>query len=190
MKILKCENCGANIEIKEGKQEGYCEYCGAKYVLNSEKHEEDYELERLIVEETERTKREKFKIAEERKKIIMAVVGTIMFVIMCIIIGFSADACEKRNLEKKEQEHIVKGEIKTTISASACEGKDYEDVVLIFETAGFENIVLAENPDLILGFLAQEYEVDTVTINGDGDFDKGDWFSKNAIVKITYHVFP
>lgn len=36
MKKLKCETCGANLQIDEKKEFGYCEYCQTKYKLNDE----------------------------------------------------------------------------------------------------------------------------------------------------------
>ena len=41
MKLItqKCPACGANLEIEEGRDFSYCQYCGSKILIDSEKKE-------------------------------------------------------------------------------------------------------------------------------------------------------
>ena len=42
IKSLKCPECGANLEIEEGRSFCFCQYCGCKIMLDEEKHEYTY----------------------------------------------------------------------------------------------------------------------------------------------------
>lgn len=91
MVALKCPQCGADLEVKEGRQIMYCMYCGAKIVLDNEneyiyryvdeaaleKAETDrmlmqHELEMEKLKETNRNKRIKRKIIAT---VILAIIG-------------------------------------------------------------------------------------------------------------------
>lgn len=39
LKVLKCPECRANIEIEEGRNSCFCTYCGCKIILDEEKQE-------------------------------------------------------------------------------------------------------------------------------------------------------
>lgn len=68
--------------------------------------------------------------------------------------------------------------------------KHYTEVVSIFESRGFINIKTNALEDLITGWITKDGEVESVTINGDAEFNKREVFPKDAIVVITYHTFP
>lgn len=38
---LKCPECGADISIEEGHKQCFCQYCGAKIILDDGKTEEE-----------------------------------------------------------------------------------------------------------------------------------------------------
>ena len=54
---------------------------------------------------------------------------------------------------------------------------------------GFKNINTEKVADLKFGILSSEGDVKEVTINGDNDFKKDDYFDEQSIIKIYYHVF-
>ena len=42
LKVLKCPECRANLEIEDDRTSCYCQYCGCKIILDSEKQEYTY----------------------------------------------------------------------------------------------------------------------------------------------------
>nr|WP_263326071.1 hypothetical protein [Neobacillus sp. Marseille-Q6967] len=64
---------------------------------------------------------------------------------------------------------------------------NYEDVVKSFEDAGYTNITVNVDYDIITGWLTDEGEVESVTIDGEKKFNSYDEFRLDAEVKITYH---
>ncbi|WP_430603741.1 hypothetical protein IGJ02_001311 [Enterococcus sp. DIV0724b] len=105
-----------------------------------------------------------------------------LFTIVVIFFSFILVGC---NSEKKEDTMI-----KTPASAKELKKENYEDVQKLFNQAGFEDIVLKEEADLKIGLLSKEGDVDSISIDGDTKFEKGDSFDKTAEVVIIYHVFP
>ena len=75
------------------------------------------------------------------------------------------------------------------ISAKEAKGMNYADVVEAFEDAGFINITVNAEYDIITGWLTNDGEVGTVTINGDKKFDSYDEYRLDAEVIITYHTY-
>ncbi|WP_179396275.1 hypothetical protein [Lacticaseibacillus absianus] len=73
--------------------------------------------------------------------------------------------------------------------SSEMEGSNYRTVVAQLKDAGFKNVKTIKNPDLIAGLLHKDGDVETISINGETDLEKGDRFSKDAKVKVTYHTF-
>ena len=78
-------------------------------------------------------------------------------------------------------------------------GQDYEDVKTSLSDAGFKNIVEIPLEDLSDGFLNgitktfrgdKNGVVEQISINGHTSFKKGEEFSKNATIRITYHSYP
>ena len=105
---VKCPECGATLNIEEGREQAFCTYCGAKVLLHNEneyiyRHIDDAEVKQAetdrmvrmkqmeLVEkkmaEAEKTKALKIKIA-----IIVAIVGVLMMVIGIIGGSTSGDS--------------------------------------------------------------------------------------------------
>jgi hypothetical protein len=118
----------------------------------------------------------------ESTKDIKVLVG--FFLVICLLFGmlYGAEI-------KEEMDHKTNNEVKVTMSSEELQGIDYEDAVKSFESAGFNNIKLDENKDLIFGLISKKGEVESVTINGDKEFSEGEWFPADATVKITYHAY-
>lgn len=76
------------------------------------------------------------------------------------------------------------------LSASRCDGVHYSEIVSDFTEAGFYNFEYEEIDDLVFGFLTKDGDVDSVTINGDTEFDTKSLYPYDASVVITYHTFP
>lgn len=78
-------------------------------------------------------------------------------------------------------------EVMLTASASTYRGKNYKDVEKELKEAGFTNISTKILYDIIFGW-TEEGETDKVSIDGKTDFKRGEIFSKDAPVVITYHM--
>ena len=87
-------------------------------------------------------------------------------------------------------ERINDGMIGAPISARDAKGRNYEDIVTKFETAGFRNVYAEPMGDLIIGFLNKSGEVDEVTVGGKSDFKKDSRYAPDTYVIVKYHSFP
>jgi hypothetical protein len=74
-------------------------------------------------------------------------------------------------------------------SASDYEGENYRQVKSELESAGFTDIEFVVLDDLKIGLLTKDGEIEHIAINGDADFSKGDRYSTDSKIVITYHTF-
>lgn len=111
-------------------------------------------------------------------------------VFICIgILFLMAALCFGISYLYEQAEKPKADEIKVPFSADDLEGDNYEQVVTDLENAGFSEITVKEQEDLITGFITKEGSVEKVSINGDSDFEEGDVFPEEAKVVIIYHTF-
>ena len=54
---------------------------------------------------------------------------------------------------------------------------------------GFENIEFERTDDLLIGFLEKDKSVESITINGESEFDEDDEYSYDAEIIITVNTF-
>ena len=180
-----CENCGGNIEINNlshiNNQEVTCSYCGATYIANA-KHSiigalREVELERVKdLQKKESSKAEwEFKDKQEERKLnTKMLLGYVIFmVIFMLVLNFESNPTG----------------VKITVDQSDFKGENYKIVKEKLTDMGFKNINTEKVADLKFGILSSEGDVKEVTINGDNDFKKDDYFDEQSIIKIYYHVF-
>jgi hypothetical protein len=77
---------------------------------------------------------------------------------------------------------------KIPLSAVECRDKKYYEVETKFQYAGFINIKTEVVYDIVLGILAEEDDVTTVSVDAKTEFEKGEVCSRNAEIIITYHA--
>lgn len=82
--------------------------------------------------------------------------------------------------------HTVK-KVKTPISAKDAKGEDYVQIAEQFKEAGFGNIELEADYDVILGWINSTGEIEKITIDGYDNFSEGSTYSADAIIYIIYH---
>lgn len=75
------------------------------------------------------------------------------------------------------------------MSSKEAKGANYQDVMEKFEEAGFESITLKVEYDIITGWITDDGEVKSVTVNDDGKFASGKEYRADAEVVITYHTY-
>ena len=102
-------------------------------------------------------------------------------------------SCYEDSIHVEQTEFIDKGAVgegEAMAPKSAWDFKydNYKDVETELKNAGFTNIKTAILYDIVWGWTS-EGEVDSVSINGNKDFSKGNVFKKDAEIVITYHMW-
>lgn len=188
VKALKCPQCGAALDIKEGLSSCYCMYCGTKLSVTDNKLEITINKNININSKTshERTNRRvdeaailEAKLRDEKDKRDNRVVFFLL--LMLFAMGISILLVPKIIHKASEGN----GQISVGY-ASSFEGEDYHAVVAHFEGAGFVNINLVDLDDSGLLFW-KDGKVSQVSIAGNTSFDEFDYFSPESMVVISYH---
>lgn len=188
MKIvkLKCSNCDAVLEVDVDNLEACCPYCGQRYLLDSDRAFSEKEKTKREKEKTKRAQME-YEYREKREKEADAETRKLLAGLMLFTVVFFLIFCLVTCLENRS--HLENNEIQVGTSSKDFKKQNYEDVVTLLKSAGFENIELIENKDLVTGLLISDGNVKSISINGNTDFDAGDWFPADAMVRITYHTY-
>lgn len=74
------------------------------------------------------------------------------------------------------------------LTSKDAKGMNYEDVIEEFENAGFINITVNVEYDIITGWIINDGEVKSITINGNSKYDYYDKYRLDAEIVITYHT--
>ena len=183
VKSLKCPECGANLEIEDGRTSCYCQYCGCKLILDDEKQEYTINKNININRTTRRIDdakilREEYKEKKDKRDTAVGLIcglGIPLAIILAIVLYFSISGGIA-----KSQGKIQAGYYKDLI------GQDYKTVVAHFEAAGFENIEVIDLNDSSIAFWT-DGEVATISVGGDTDFESADWFAPDTKVIISHH---
>lgn len=90
--------------------------------------------------------------------------------------------------EYQEYKHAAgEGQAMAPDSASNFKYQNYKDVVEKLENAGFTNISTAVLYDIVFGW-TEEGEVASVSIDGNQEFQRGDVFTADLPITVTYHM--
>lgn len=140
----------------------------------------------------EETRRAQIKYEYENKKdrrataadrlLWIAIIFCAIFLLVFSVLMFYMD-----NSEKKE--HQLNNDIQVLVSSKDLKQESVENATQILRNCGFESVTVTNKEDLVFGFFSKEGEIDSITINGNKKFSKGDWFPADSIVEITYHGF-
>ena len=74
------------------------------------------------------------------------------------------------------------------LTSKEAKGMNYLDVVEEFENAGLIKVTTVVEYDIVTGWLTDDGEVKSVTINGDKKFDSYDEYRLDAEIVVTYHT--
>ena len=75
------------------------------------------------------------------------------------------------------------------VTSKEAKGTNYTDVMDKFKDAGFVNVKTNVIYDIITGWVTDDGQVKSITINSDEDFDTYDEYRPDAEVIITYHTY-
>ena len=107
---------------------------------------------------------------------------SIFLILLTVVLCFTLVACEETD------NHI--GEAKTPSGSSVMRGRNYQDVIKVFEDNGFTNIITEQIQDLITGWITKDGEVEKVSVGGDENYSADKWVLSDIEVVIYYHTFP
>lgn len=122
MHVLKCPNCGANLDVEDGLDMFYCKYCGYKIVLEGQSdqaYRSKENIQRMRHKELMFDKKVEYEKYKDKKKIDAkerenkdVIIRVAIGILMLVIISISTNiyfAKEKResNEEERQLEAIV-----------------------------------------------------------------------------------
>lgn len=84
---------------------------------------------------------------------------------------------------------LAENEIKIGSSSEDFRTLKYNDVISKLKKDGFTNIKESPIYDIYFGLLSNEGEVESVSINGEKNFKRGNVYKKNANVVVSYHSY-
>lgn len=209
---IKCPECGATLDVEEGRQQLFCSYCGSKVIIQNDneyiyRHIDEAEmknaeteqmvrLKQLEMIEKKRASNEKVKDFKIRVSVALGVVALIAFGIgfagaeSLIVVGMVAmliiGYMWLTNDDEKE-ENIELGDKVKVPSLPNYNKESYVSIEAKFKSAGFTNIECVPLNDLIIGLFAKKDTVESITINGHSITSGGKKFPSDASVIITYH---
>lgn len=192
IKPIKCPSCGAPLDIKRGADTCECLSCGCVFAVDNGKLEYTYNKNVYIRNDTSYTERyiedaevirARTEEKEKRRAWIGSWIGWLAFLVLMagliiplVIAGNNAD---KKVMQAKASGMISAGYYQDYLE------KDYKGVVAQFEAAGFTNIQTIDLHDAGIRFW-DNGEVESVTVDGDAQFSRNDYFSPDAKVVISY----
>ncbi len=204
---VKCPACGADLSVESGKERIFCSYCGAKVMMTNDNEyiyrtideasvvkaetEKAIRLRELELEEKEYSRERKLTLTAYGIALAFALVGALLCLgeplagMWGIIIG--AYIALFTYQKKKKKRFVSSTEACVTDSMLDYEDKNFNSMVMLFKGAGFTNVTPVPLNDLNMFSARKNGRVESITIAGDGDFDEGDVYPKDAHVVITYH---
>lgn len=209
---VKCPNCGADLSIEDSREFAFCSFCGRKILLHNEnehiyrnidearireaENERILRLKELELEEREKRRERKATIVAYGVALAFVAIGALICIFeplggMCgIIIGAYIAIfayCKNDSAKGNKRRQTRYDDVAITAPMIGCKRKNYNTAAMVFRNAGFTNINLVPLRDLTFFNQRKNGQVETITIDGEEEFDEGDVFPKNANILITYH---
>lgn len=211
---IKCPECGAPLDVEEGRQQIFCSYCGSKIMIQNDneyiyRHIDEAQIKQAEVDRTVQLKKMEFlerkRVAAEKSKKTKVLLSVILAVIAVFFIGigFAGEnlgltmpgliCCYilmfmwMDNKDKDDDDIDLGDKIKVPSGISGYESKSYSAIEAMFISAGFTNVRCVPLNDLTMGFLKKPGMVELITINGHDTTSGGGKYHPNATVIITYH---
>lgn len=84
---MKCPECGAILDIEEGRKECFCSYCGNKVLVQNE-NEKTININKHITDDAEIVRANNEYNEEKRNSYLSAIVLVSFFIVLVIMIIF------------------------------------------------------------------------------------------------------
>lgn len=210
---VKCPECGASLQMEEGREKMFCSYCGSQVVMTNENEYIYRHIDEAGIKQAETERIVKLKELEMEsqangiKKILIVVwlVSTAVLLLlgvigmstdsegltMCLLLGMCVGmwgGIGLFGLAKKKKRTVVNAdEVIISESMADYSDKNFNSVLMLYKSAGFKNVNAVPMNDLNIFTMKNNGKVDSVSINGEDDFDEGDVFSKSSHITVMYH---
>lgn len=198
-----CPNCNAPIRWAGEREQGFCDSCGNRVIIEDGKIQIEItkEITKKFVNEArikEAEAKEKTKLAKiENDKaetkaaaITVAIVFPLLFIFIFVLI-FNSERSEERERQQKieqEQQYIELGKIRVATSADDLKKLNFNSVVASLNGLGFTDIETIPVYDVMTKSDINYNKIESISIAGDYDFRSDDFFFKTDKVVITYHT--
>lgn len=213
---MKCPSCGAALQVEEGRQFTFCQYCGTKIMISDEekvtiRYIDDAGLTRAQTEQMVQMK--EIELQEKRQKnqrawwIVGAVVCGLMLVAgavlmatksysagytlmsMAVFLGLFGGMTLLAIQRKDKRTSLTQSGIRISSALANYRGQRVQTIAQLLKDAGFTNVTLVPVRDLGLLSGWRNGMVDKLIIAGDDSICEGDIFSADAAVTLSYHTF-
>ena len=216
---VKCPDCGAALQIEEGRQMAFCSYCGAKILLHNENEFIHRNIDEAGIKQVENDRIITMKELEMEEKedrhhrflTIIWLISTIMLFLvgfimvstgpkdgddpgyMLIMAGMGVGMWGWLMLEtgkkKRSKNRSRPGFSRVPDQALNYENLHFSAVRDALNASGFNNIRTINLGDLRLGLFKKNGSVDSITIDGES-ISSDEWYRQEGQVIISYHGFP
>ena len=215
-----CTQCGAPLNVDPSWESAVCTHCGTTFVVSKainqyqvehanirantvqvhkkgtveatlsfiekrreqKKEAERQEAERRRIEEERRKAQEAAKRAKRRAWIKRHGLKTLLAFLLAVII-FTAAGTVLLTTSRR-------GKISAGISSSELLKNNYTFAEQVLRKAGFSDITLLADPDLVLGLFNSDGQVKSISIGTKTSFSSLSYFEADEPVVITYHTYP
>ena len=209
---IKCPECSADLQIEDGRDYAFCSYCGAKVMIANDnehiyrtideagiKHAETERMIRLRELELEAKETEKSRLSKYIAygvALLCVIVGAIICIwaplggMWGIIIGAYIAMFTMINSDdkkKKKKKYTGSDDVEITTPMMDCVDYHFNKAVQLYKNAGFININAIPLHDLTRFNQKKDGMVESITINGNDEFEEEEVYPKNANILITYH---
>lgn len=185
---LTCPQCKAPLEYDPDNPILECPRCGCKQLIQETdevakeriraKTLKDVELGKQQLKNEE--KREEYQFELEKKNIATKWIKVGIAAIVAGLIIFGSFKFFDRI------RHI--GDVRVPADSESYLNRDYQDAKGLLEDIGFSNIECIVIKDLQKAQISKDGKTTQISINGKTEFKSKDWFPKNSLIKITYHI--
>ena len=199
---VQCPNCHANLDVEEGRETLFCDFCGTKILLSDENHKKyTYHNDADVIRaETERIEQlHKMQVDSQKQKwstalgVTFLVLAGLLFIagsgaagLLMAMLGGVMFFYNHSDVQNAQQERIRKVAVRA--GADSYRGENYQQVIADLRLAGFTNIQTIPLQDMTKNtFFTKIGSVSQITINGNSEFTAHKKFEQNALVSISYH---
>lgn len=208
---IKCPECGASLDVEEGRQQIFCSYCGTKVMVQNDneyiyRHIDEasikqaeadkiVQLRKLEIIERKRAEAAKVKRVKIIVSILMGILGICLMIagagmgglVGLLVLEGVMFIWILSDKDKEDDELDFGDKVKVPSGISGYESKSYSAIEAMFVSAGFTNVRCVPLNDLTMGLLKKPGMVQSITIRGKEITSGGKKFSPDAPVVISYH---
>lgn len=197
----ECSYCHLAFDVNLDQPQSVCPFCGEEltYSIEEQKHFQIAKTPVLsgeIVETISNKNVLDLSVFTQKKRnsyshlilwiISLIFVGLCVYFITNSTLNTAITADISNNSRPTNTQQII--QIHPPATPDKYKGRDYKEVVMYFENAGFTNVIPYPLSDKHIDIFATNInKVDSITINGNIDYDTSTTYPSNAKVVISYH---